>query len=113
MLSEAQKEPTTKSPTLTVRTSDADLLDDADVLVAHHLVVDRLGAAVGPQVAAADAGRREADDRVGRLDDLRVLAVLDPDVPGSVHDYLTHRGVLLFVASAHVVVAPTRRHDIE
>ena len=80
----------------------ADLLDDADVLVAHHLVVDRLGAAVGPQVAAADAGRRQADDRVGRLDDLRVLAVLDPHVPGPVHDNLTHRGVLLFVASSHV-----------
>ena len=47
----------------------ADLLDDADVLVAHHLVVDRLGAAVGPQVAAADAGRGQADDRVGGLDD--------------------------------------------
>ena len=70
----------------------ADLLDDADVLVAHHLVVDRLGAAVGPQVAAADAGRRQADDRVGRLDDLRVLAVLDPHVTGSVHDNPTHRG---------------------
>ena len=74
----------------------ADLLDDADVLVTHHLVVDRLGAAVGPQVGPADAGRRQADDRVGRLDDPRVLAVLDPDVAGSVHDYLTHRGMLLF-----------------
>ena len=80
----------------------ADLLDDADVLVAHHLVVDRLGAAVGPQVAAADAGRREADDRIGRLDDPRVLAVLDPDVAGAVHDYLTHRGALLFLGSCDV-----------
>jgi threonine dehydrogenase-like Zn-dependent dehydrogenase len=52
----------------------------ADVLVAHHLVVDRFGAAVGPQVASADARRRQLDDGVGRLDDLRVLAVLDPDV---------------------------------
>ena len=73
----------------------ADLLDDADVLVAHHLVVDRLGAAVGPQVAAADAGRGQADDRVGRLDDLRVLAVLHPHVAGSVHDNSTHRGAPL------------------
>ena len=91
----------------------ADLLDDADVLVTHHLVVDRLGAAVGPQVAAADAGRRQADDRVGRLDDLRVLAVLDPDVPGSVHDYLTHRGVLLFVLRlrSRAAVGP-RRHRV-
>src|ERR671913_138557 len=69
----------------------ADLLDDADVLVSHDLVLDRLGAAVGPQVAAADAGRRQADDRVRGLDDLRVRAILDPDVTGSVHDNLTHR----------------------
>jgi hypothetical protein len=89
-----------------------DLFDDADVLVAHHLVVDRFGAAVGPQVAAADAGRRQADDGVGRLDDLRVVAVLDSDVPGAVHDYLTHRGALLFVGSSRVVVTPIRRHDI-
>src|SRR3954447_24496666 len=68
----------------------ADLLDDANVLVTHDLVRDRLCAPVGPQVAAADAGRREADDRVCRRDDLGVLAVLDPDVTGSVHDDLTH-----------------------
>ena len=55
------------------------------VLVTHRrgrpVVVD---AAVGPQVRPADAGRREADDGVGRLDDRRVVAVLDPDVVGSV-----------------------------
>src|SRR4051794_23093337 len=68
----------------------ADLLDDADVLVTHDLVLDRLCAPVGPQVAAADAGRREADDRVCRRDDLGVLAVLDPGVTGSVHNDLTH-----------------------
>ncbi len=69
----------------------ADLLDDTDVLVPHEGVVDRLDAAVGPQVAAADARRRQADDRVGRLDDPRVLALLHPHVAGSVHDYSTHR----------------------
>jgi hypothetical protein len=89
-----------------------DLHDDPDVLVTHHLVVDRLGSAVGPQVAAADAGRRQADDRVDRLDDPRVLAVLDPDVPRSVHDYLTHR--VHSSSSAHrVLVVPWRTHDIE
>jgi hypothetical protein len=75
-----------------------DLLDDADVLVTHDLAVDRLGTAVGPQVAAADTRGRHLDDRVRGLDDLRVLAVLDPHVPGSVHDNLTHRSALLFVA---------------
>ena len=68
----------------------ADLLDDADVLVAHRRVVDGLDAAVGPQVGPADAGRGQPDDRVGRLDDLRVFALLDPDVAGGVHDDSTH-----------------------
>ncbi len=91
VLSEAQKDPDDEIADLDVADLRADLLDHADVLVAHHLMVDRLGAAVGPQVAAADAGRREPDDRVRRLDDRGVLAVLDPHVPGSVHDNLTHR----------------------
>ncbi len=39
----------------------ADLFDDADVLVPHRDgLVDRVGAAVGPQVGPADAGRRQA-----------------------------------------------------
>ena len=90
VLSEMTNEPTTKSPTLTFLHLGADLLDDADVLVTHDLVVDGLDAAVGPQVRPADAGRGQPDDRVGRLDDLRVLALLDPDVAGGVHDYSTH-----------------------
>src|SRR6185437_415089 len=69
-----------------------ELLHDADVLMAHHLVIDRLGATVRPQVAAADAGRGQADDRVGRLDDRRVGALLDAHVPGLIHDNLTHSG---------------------
>ena len=88
----------------------ADLLDDADVLVTHDLVVHRLGAAVRPQVAAADAGRRQTDDGVGGLDDLRVIAGLDADVPGFVHDNLTHRGALLFVVGSLAgAVKPLRR----
>ena len=71
-----------------------DLLDDADVLVAHHLVLDRLGAAVRPKIAAADAGRGQPDDRIGRFDDLRVLALLDAHVPWPVHDNSTHRAAL-------------------
>ena len=63
VLSEITNEPTTKSPGLTVWTSRADLFDDADVLVAHHGVVGRLDAAVGPEVRSADAGRRQSDDR--------------------------------------------------
>ena len=48
----------------------ADLLDDADVLVAHRGgSVDWLDAAVGPQVGPAHAGGGDADDRVGGFDD--------------------------------------------
>ena len=75
----------------------ADLLDDADVLVPHRLVVGGLDAAVGPQVRPADAGRGQPDDRVGGLDDLRILALLHPDVAGRVHHYSTHRVFSLVV----------------
>jgi hypothetical protein len=65
----------------------ADLLDDADVLVPDRGgAVDLLDAAVGPQVRPAHAGRGEADDGVGGLNDLRVVAFLDADVPGGVED---------------------------
>jgi hypothetical protein len=60
----------------------ADLFDDADVLVAHR---HRLGtglAAVGPQVGSADAGRRQSDDGVGRLDDGGVVSLFETDVVG-------------------------------
>ena len=57
VLSEAENEPTTKWPGLIDLTVAADLLDDADVLVPHRRrPVDRLDAAVGPQVRPADAG---------------------------------------------------------
>jgi hypothetical protein len=69
----------------------ADLLDDPDVLVAHRGgAVQRLDPAVRPEVRPADAGGGHPDHRVGRLDDPRVLALLDPDVAGRVHDNSTH-----------------------
>ena len=61
----------------------ADLLDDADVLVAHRCrLVTGLDAAVGPEVRAAHAGGRQPDDGVGRLDDGRVGALLGTRRPG-------------------------------
>ena len=61
----------------------ADLLDDPDVLVAHRCgpraVAD---SSVRPEIRPADAGCRHADERVGRLDDPRLLALLDPHVTG-------------------------------
>ena len=44
-------DPTTKSPTLIVLHIRADLLDDADVFVPHHLVIGRFDTSVGPQAA--------------------------------------------------------------
>jgi hypothetical protein len=70
----------------------ADLLHHAAVLVTHHGVVDRLEPAVGPEVRPADAGRRQPDDGVARLDDPGVLAFLDADLAGGVHDDSTHSG---------------------
>src|SRR5271166_5457195 len=51
----------------------ADLFDDAAILVAHrHRRFDVVQATEGPKVRAADAGRRQADDGVGRLEDFRL-----------------------------------------
>jgi hypothetical protein len=71
-----------------------DGLDDADVLVAHALPVrgEGLEAAVRPEVRPADAGRGDADDRVGRLDDDGHLEFFGPDIAGGVHDDSTHGG---------------------
>src|SRR5262249_48484792 len=78
----------------------ADLLDDADVLVPHRgWPVDRLDAAVGPQVGAAHAGGGEADDRVGGLFDRRVVAVLDADIARGVEDDSSHGGSFRWVRS--------------
>ncbi len=71
----------------------ADLLNDADVLVTHRgRPVDRFDAAVRPQVRAAYAGRGQPDERVGRGDDRRGFAVLDPHIAGGVEDNSSHGG---------------------
>ncbi|WP_436839119.1 DoxX family protein [Nonomuraea angiospora] len=56
-----------------VRRGDQGAIRERD---AHEL---RLGAA---DALTVDAGRRQADDRIGRLDDLRVGTVLDEDLSG-------------------------------
>src|SRR5215203_3301979 len=72
----------------------ADLLDDADVLVAHRCRLrHRVGPAVGPEVRAAHAGDRQSDDGVGRLDDRRVRALLETHVAGAVHYGRAHSGL--------------------
>ncbi len=77
----------------------ADSGDDAGVLVPHRGVVDGLGAAVGPEVGPADAGGGELDDRVGGLDDHRIIAILDADVAGGVHGHCAHDGSPSFETS--------------
>ena len=69
----------------------ADLAADHDhcpaILVAHvHRRGDGVGAAVGPEVGAADAGRSEPDDDVGRLQDLWLRNVFVADVAGAVEN---------------------------
>jgi hypothetical protein len=71
----------------------ADLLDNANILVAHRgRAVDRFDAAVGPQVRTADASGGDADDRVGRLLDPGALALFDTDLPGGVENDSSHDG---------------------
>src|SRR5207247_4702981 len=65
----------------------ADLLDDAAVLVPHRgRSIHRLKPPVRPQVRTAPARERDSDDGIGRLHDLRRLAVLEPDVARAIKD---------------------------
>lgn len=69
----------------------ADVLDDADRLVAHRLAgLARLHRRVWPQVAAADAGAGHTQDRVGRLDQCGVGNGLGTDVARGVHHGRSH-----------------------
>ena len=74
---------TTRSPGAMFVDLRADLLDDAHRLVAEDvaLVDERPHHLVEVEVGAADAGRRDPDDGVGRLLDRRVRDRVDPDVP--------------------------------
>ena len=60
----------------------ADLLDDAHRLVAEDVALahERAEDLVEVEVGAADAGRRDADDRVGRVLDARIGDGVDADV---------------------------------
>ena len=80
---------TTRSPTLEVADVAADLLDDADPLVAEDRCRDFMPGIVPAdhvQVGAADGAGGEPDDRVGRLLDLRLGDVVEADVPDPVED---------------------------
>ena len=68
----------------------SNVLDHADRLMAHALAFDIGAAVVGPQVAAADAGAGDADDRIGGLLDGGVGHVLDPDLVRLGHDGCAH-----------------------
>jgi hypothetical protein len=85
----------------------AGLLDHADELMAHvpRVVGERLGL-VRPQVAAADAARHDADHRIRRLLDLRVLDVLDAYVAGLVKECRAHNRAFRFVRSFSALEAP-------
>src|SRR4051794_36906166 len=69
----------------------AGVLHDADELVTHPgRITGRRHRAVRPQVAAADAGGGDADERVGGLLEHGVGNVLDSDVAGAVHGGRSH-----------------------
>lgn len=82
----------------------ADLLDHAEELVPHTASLGGGGhLRVRPQVAAADAGGRDAYDGVGGGLDLRVGDVLDADVSGAVHDCGSHERSSLWGVGPRVV----------
>ena len=80
----------TRSPLLDVGDLGADVLDDADELVADRAGLELGVAAVVPEVRAADAGEHDADDGVGRLAEARIGPVAGFDPAGLVEDGCTH-----------------------
>jgi hypothetical protein len=78
----------------------ADVLDDADELVADRARLERRVAAVVPQVRAADARERDTHDRVGRLDDDGVGPVAGLDAVGFNEESCTHA----FQQSARIAI---------
>src|SRR5207249_1653632 len=69
----------------------ADFLDDAAVLVPHRRRLGhRADAAIGPQVRPAHTRERDSDDGIGRLNDLRGLALLEPHIARAVENSALH-----------------------
>ena len=76
------------------RDGAADLFDDAAIFVAHrHRLRDGVQPAIGPQVGPADAGRRQPDDGVGRLEDLRLGDLLATHVARPIKNRSQHRAL--------------------
>ena len=80
----------TKSPLRDVPDVGADVLDDADELVADRARLERRVAAVVPEVRAADAREHHAHDGVGGLGDGRVGPVADLDAMRFDEESSTH-----------------------
>src|SRR5947208_13164027 len=76
---------------LDLRDGAADLLDDAAVLVPYGgRLGDLVDAAIVPEVGPAHAGCRHPDDGIRRLQDLRVVALLEAHVPRAIQDSSSH-----------------------
>jgi hypothetical protein len=87
-----------------------DVLDQADELVPHaaarFAVLHRL---VGPEIAAADGGAGDRDQRVCGLDEAGVRDVVDADVACSVHHSRTHRQTFFPDGRKSVLIDPHPR----
>src|SRR5437016_3373132 len=70
----------------------ADFLNDAAVFMPHRgRLDDRADAAVWPQVRTANAGGRDPDDGICRLEDRRLVALLEAHVARCVQHSSSHR----------------------
>ena len=69
----------------------ADVFNHTYRFVPHHATsVAALHFLIWPQIAAANARSRDANDSISRLNDLRVGHVLDPNVAGAIHHSCAH-----------------------
>jgi hypothetical protein len=69
----------------------ADVFDYTYRFVPHHPTgIAALHLLIWPQIAPANARSGDTNDRISRLDDLRVGYVLDPNVASTIHHSCAH-----------------------
>src|SRR5689334_15724781 len=86
--------PDDELPPLDRRDRAADVFDDAAVLVTHgSRLAGPIESAIGPQIRAADAARRQPDHRIRGVDNARVRTLVNADIARTVQNSSSHDSI--------------------
>jgi hypothetical protein len=70
------------------------VFDDADRLMVHNpAAIDVFHLLIRPQIASTNAGARDANDRVGWIDDFWLTHILDANIASLIHYRCTHNSL--------------------